>query len=394
MNKIAFVYGDWSCAGRPFTEDDPLTLDYKRGLTGSENSFFTWAAIFAEVAEVHIFMPFEGAGPFFLAGKSNVKYHPLEGLKSVQTEKFDVAFAWNEPDYLAFFDGDHTVRILNQQLNDFGYCNQGWTKCLDAIFFPSATHQLHMVETYLENEPNLFYGVMENGYWHGFGRSISCAAEVKDRNDVCYLSSPDRGLHWVLSMWDRIHRARPESKLHVGYGALEWAAKNEVYIGHPDPLWSALGERASFIANWERKYRWTERKDVIFHTDKSVRNVSNILRRSKILLYPCDPVRYTEGFSVTTAEAASLGCVPVVSNVDSLGGVYPGVAYMPRPTKENQDFWVQRVMDLFSNEELYQKFQKRCKDVVEPYSYPNIKDHVFEQVSYLHGMKSKQKVEK
>jgi glycosyltransferase involved in cell wall biosynthesis len=46
------------------------------------------------------------------------------------------------------------------------------------------------------------------------------------------------------------------------------------------------------------------------------------MRKARVLAYPCDPVNFTEGFSVTTLEAASLGCLPVIVGADALQEVY------------------------------------------------------------------------
>ena len=49
---------------------------------------------------------------------------------------------------------------------------------------------------------------------------------------------------------------------------------------------------------------------------------------AEVLGYPCDTIRMTEGFSVTTMEACASGCLPVITDIDSLGHIYGDAAPM------------------------------------------------------------------
>lgn len=55
-----------------------------------------------------------------------------------------------------------------------------------------------------------------------------------------------------------------------------------------------------------------------------------------VLGYPCDTIRWTEGFSVTTLEACASRTVPVITGVDALGTIYAhGAVIVAHPIGQN-----------------------------------------------------------
>jgi glycosyltransferase involved in cell wall biosynthesis len=52
------------------------------------------------------------------------------------------------------------------------------------------------------------------------------------------------------------------------------------------------------------------------------------LRQTVVFAYPCDPVRFTEGFSAAVLEACAAGCVPIIAGVDALPEIYWGAAHV------------------------------------------------------------------
>jgi glycosyltransferase involved in cell wall biosynthesis len=57
--------------------------------------------------------------------------------------------------------------------------------------------------------------------------------------------------------------------------------------------------------------------------------IAHEMAEAELLLYPCDTISFTEGFSSTTLESMAHGCVPLLQFVDALpelyGGHVPGV---------------------------------------------------------------------
>lgn len=377
--NIVLLYGEWSVAGNRFHSGAPLSISYERGLTGSESSFFTWAKQLSEVPgyNVHIYAPFEEGAA--ISGLGKVRIHGIEDWNGYQSD--DIVISWNEPDLLRCCHSK-SVRVVNQQLNDFNYCQDGWQKHVDAILFPSAHHMTFMRDS-CGLSSDIHLGVMENGWSKSIEyRSVPTVGKrVRDRRNVCYLSSPDRGLHWLLSMWDQVHEQCPESKLEIGYGAMKWAEANAHLIESPSPVHHEFGKRATFIKNWKACYDKSGRSDVVFHQERSAELVADILARCAVLAYTCDPILPTEGFSVTTVEAAAAGCVPLVSNVDALGTIYPGLAYLPRPSKANISAWVDAIVDevKYPSEQL----KERCRNVAALYEYSSLLPHVKRQLDFI-----------
>ena len=55
------------------------------------------------------------------------------------------------------------------------------------------------------------------------------------------------------------------------------------------------------------------------------------MSEAEVLAYPCDTIRFTEGWSVTTLEACAAGAIPVLRGVDALGEIYADLPYCMKP---------------------------------------------------------------
>ena len=173
--KLAFIYGPFGGA-RAFDLDH--LYDSPRGLTGSEISFFK----FAEAMEKR--------------GHAVHRFFPAQGIEP--TGHFDVAYSWNDPHKLQFVSA--TVRMMNQQLNDFDYCQPGYDEHVDVYTSPSQPHRDFIAPK--TPSPHK-WTVLPNGC----DPSVYTAPKVPGR--VIYASSPDRGLHLVMQAWPAIKKAVP-----------------------------------------------------------------------------------------------------------------------------------------------------------------------------------------
>lgn len=93
------------------------------------------------------------------------------------------------------------------------------------------------------------------------------------------------------------------------------------------------------------------------------------MSEAEVLAYPCDTIRFTEGFSVTTLEACAAGAVPVLRGVDALPEIYGSLPSMYTPGHDSPWF-VGLVENALTNE----KFAASCRDagyaIAERHAWP------------------------
>ena len=327
--NFAFAYGLWSVGARPFDLD--RLWDDPRGLTGSEVSFFSFAREMASRGHgVAIFTRHRTRTPRTWEG-CNV--FDIEELHETSTSHFDAVLSWNEPDILRRAS-PKAVRLVNQQLNDFDYCHPGYDGFVDVYTSPSAPHLEYIASKTPSPDK---WEVLSNGC---DGSQYPDVPRVPGR--VIYGSSPDRGLHLLLQEWPKIRRAVPHAHLKVFYNFESWFQRmtGETYSHFPDVR--ECCHRAMYIR--EAMIRLRDHGVEHCHSISRVQ-MAREMAEAEVLAYPCETIRYTEGFSVTLMEACASGAMPVSSSVDSLGGIYGGVVPMVKaPARDNMGEFVDLVV--------------------------------------------------
>jgi glycosyltransferase involved in cell wall biosynthesis len=310
--RIAFLYGRFSIGQRPFDFDD-LYGD-PRGLTGSELSCLEYAKA----------MAVRGHAVTLLVGQETAE-RELDGVAIRQLDDpqivkhCDVVYAWNEPNLLREVPPG-PLRAVNQQLNDFGYCHPGWEEWADLVTSPSAHH----LEFLRKQAPGVrAWEVVPNGCDPGQYRT-----DRREPGRVIWASSADRGLHRLLEMWPDIKSAAPHATLkcfynfrHEHFDDYEQQGQNV----HPDLL--EIAQRKRYIRYAMGKLQG-ERWGVEHVGSVSRERMAREFEKAEVLAYPCDTIRYTEGFSVTTMEGCASGALPIITNVDALGQIYGGAVPM------------------------------------------------------------------
>jgi len=315
--KVAFVYGPFTLAGRLI--DFANLWDSPRGLTGSELSCICFAREMARMGH-HVSL--------FIQNPNAPEYDgvPLREFANLSAESYgyDAVCAWNEPDVLRGV-APGAVRLVNQQLNDFGYCRPGFDDFVDVYTSPSQSH-MEFIRSHTPSPHK--WAVLPNG----------CDPDQYDRSAkvpgrVIYASSPDRGLHLLMQAWPAVRRAVPEAHLRVFYNMDGWISTFVPIEHHGIKDFTEFGRRARYI---DLAMRRMGGLGVTRVGSVSRRQMVKEMSEAVVLAYPCDTVRFTEGFSVTTMEACASGAVPVVTAVDSLGQIYlPHIPAVPVPARDN-----------------------------------------------------------
>jgi hypothetical protein len=311
--RLAFLYGRFSLGPRPIDFDQLYSAP--RGLTGSELSCVEYAL--AMKARGHDVMLIAGQ-PMEARDWRGIKIRQLDNPRLV--DGYDAVLSWNEPDLLREVD-EGPLRLVNQQLNDFAYCRPEWWEHVDVVTSPSAHH----LEFLKGQAPSVkSWTVLPNGC-DPSQYDIS-APRVPGR--VIWASSADRGLHRLLEAWPTIKTRVSHASLRCFYNFQPADFDDyEVTSPHVQPDLLEIAQRKRYIQHAMSRLtgpRW----DVQHVGSVSRDRMRREFEQAVVLGYPCDTIRYTEGFSVTTMEACASGCLPVITDVDSLGHIYGSAAPM------------------------------------------------------------------
>lgn len=361
--RIVVIYGRFSSGG-------PNSFDVKRlyktkGLTGSESFFFNTVRGLAELGhqvqafcdtseELEAADTLAGAGVFRLESSARMM------------DKVDAVLAWNEPDLLRMFPGG-PLRICVQQLNDFNYCYAGFDEHVDVYAFPSEMHRAFMGETY--KIPPTRSVVLPNSLNPEFYEG----AEERRPLSVAYCSSPDRGLHWLLEYWPAIRQRVPDAQLRIYYKVEPWLnSVRQLWYDHGLKEWYEIGFRARYVEECLRRLGRAGEHGVHLIGPISNQEMARELMRTEVFAYPCDTVRWTEGFSVAVLDACAAGCVPLISDIDAIGAVHGHAAQvLPGRPQSQDDAWIDAIVAGLTDEEFRQETRARLAPHVAAHSRQN-----------------------
>jgi glycosyltransferase involved in cell wall biosynthesis len=222
------------------------------------------------------------------------------------------------------------------QCNDFFACAPGWESYVDHLVAPSGTLLEHLLSetSFPRDKARVFH--------NGHRVEASTARRIPGR--LLWASSADRGLHWALQAFQQVRQTYvdPQTRqafpplnleLRVAYddsGMKGFAALPE--DATPDSM-AELGRRSRYCLSALGKVPGVTRLGSLSRDD-----IAREMQEAELLLYPCDPVSFTEGFSSSTLEAMASGCLPVLAFADAFPelwkGAVPGVTPIPAFTAD------------------------------------------------------------
>lgn len=374
--KIAFVYGLWASAGHRFDFRDDKVFTDSYGLTGSEMSCFTIASGLA--ARSHDITLFTGLQP----NNANtdwrgVKLLPIEDFANVPWDawaEFDAVYSWNEVDILRPVNWK-TLRIVNLQINDFGYNQPNFDNYIDKWTSPSESHKA-VVGSKAPNPEK--FSVITNG----------CDPTLYDTSKtvngrVIWASSPDRGLHHLLSIWPAVKKAVPHAHLKIFYRIKNWIEYcTSVKIISDNPVQHEFVNRALYIKEALRRFEKAGGLDVEFCDAVSRVQMIKEMSEAQVLAYPCDPPIYTEGFSVTIMEACASGTVPVITDADALGSIYGGYAPMVHsPIGDRINEYKELLIRVLNDSSFREQWIPKGIELANRYMWKSVIDNVENMIS-------------
>lgn len=247
----------------------------------------------------------------------------------------DVLISWDEASVFRFATMSK-VNVLAYQLNDPHVGVYDWV--IDMYMHPSEWHAARTRELCPELTPSKQRVYLTNGV--DFGRYIADPAINKELKRVVYTSSPDRGLHHLLRIWPEIVSREPEATLHIFYDHTKWLAMEK--RNREAGLISLTSDRSLLLSQQLASLP----KNVFVHGGVNQHILADEQLKSCIMAYPCDPVRPTEGFSMSILEGITAGCHVITTDADALGELWakaPGVTILPLPIQD--DIWINTIVD-------------------------------------------------
>ena len=278
-HQIDFIYGQFSSGNKKYNfkdiYNDPV------GLTGSETSCISFAKEMANRGYyTTIFIEsIDSIPPQYIW--NNLHIQRLHYFR-VARKPPEIVYAWNEPDQLMFAP-EKALRMVNQQLNDFGYVqNRDYDTITDIYTSPSQSH----LDYLSQSTPNKAkWRVLDNG----FDPEMFYPREKRPYS-VIYASSPDRGLHLLLEAWPQIKKEVPKATLDIFYDCTQFL-ENEITKNPGENI--ALKEyvnRGKYILYALDKLK--NGYDIKHHKGISKNKIAEEMGRAKVLGYPCSSISF------------------------------------------------------------------------------------------------------
>lgn len=360
--KIAIILGSFCSAHRPIN----FTSIYNgsRGLSGSDLIFVELSKEFHKRGyEVSMFTTLLPNQPSHWEG---IPIYDVSKRFEIVDDSWDIIFSLSEPDMLIGM-AQKPLRIVSQQLNGFSYCQPNWSDQADLFFSPSVGH----LEYHLKWIPDpTKWKVVPDGcdpslYEEG--------KKVPGR--VIWVSSADRGAHWLLSIWSTIKGAVPWATLKIFYNL----SPGNIEKFEPDnKQWSAdiieLGNRYRYIKEAGNRLKNLGVEHVGSISREQIKKEFN---EAEVLAFSCDTVSWTEGFSITTMEACAHKACPIITSQDALGQIYKDVVPMVEaPIKNNIERYTQLVIQALKDSDWRNEVNERCRAFALEHSWQKIVDKI------------------
>lgn len=338
--RIGFFYHPKNMP-RPIDPDNVWSSS--RGLTGSEMACFMYAIHMARLGhQVTLFTNFSNIGD--IENVTCLPYEEWEQTYHKQNWDTLVSFMSSLPLRIA---NPGSTRIFNQQNPILNPDEKDWEKFVDYLMPLSHSHA-----NFLSKQTNFnkkLYRVMHNGV-----EISDFTPSSKRYGKLIWASSHDRGLHWLLELYPRLKSLYPDLTLDVFYdtsGLHDFA--NKPYFSEME-----LGYRARYNLHALDKLSG---KGVNVRGSVSRETMKEEMGTSFGLIYPLDPVHYTESFGVTVLEACASGTIPVLCGADAFEELWSPASLMsPAPYSSNKEAFFNSVLSLFNDKKAYPDRMERC----------------------------------
>jgi len=317
--KITFTsgYGYWG----QFLPTDLRDPNSKAMIGGGETAMISMAReLAARGHHVTVFHDVARPGTY-----EDVDYLPTKLYPDLVTALgCDVLVSWDSSLALRYADRAK-VHVMAFQLND---AHIGvFDHAVDLYFHPSNWHAERFHQLY----PEIDTKKQRARFTNAVDLMRYTQGVVREPHRVIYSSSPDRGLHHLLRMWPTIVEAVPDATLHVFYDTAKWLATTFDLEAKGYPMHTA--DRAHLIDAAQK----APTPSIVWHGGVGQWQLAREQLASGLMVYPCDPVQPTEGFSMSCLEGVAAGCTLITSTADALPELWasaPDAQLLPLPVDD------------------------------------------------------------
>jgi glycosyltransferase involved in cell wall biosynthesis len=334
--RVAFLSGKIALADNELV--DAQNLYTARPLTGSELGFFNAIQGLRELGvDVDVFCPV--AKPVRAAVTPlNCDVYDLNDRMQFDNTNYDAYVTLSEPDLLRRTPSNK-LRIVQQQINDFRYCKDGYDGFVDIYAALSPAHAKHLKESVPEITPHKVTWIPNS-----INPEFFEGNETRVPHSMVWCSSPDRGLHRLLEIFPLIRKRVPDASLKIFYRFEPW------YEAQKDQI-SKAGARARYINECFKRLGRSGENGIKLVGPIGNKAMIRELMRTQVFPYTSDCLAFTEGFSVATLDACAAGVVPLVSDADALGDLYRNVAHViPGRPADHKDEWIDAIIRALTDE--------------------------------------------
>jgi glycosyltransferase involved in cell wall biosynthesis len=355
MRRIAFIYNGFNMPN-PINPNEIFSSS--RGLTGSEMAWLMYSIEMQKLGnDVTMFANFTHPGD--VGDITCVPFHEWEEVYCNQ--KWDVVITFMSSEPLRHVKHGETLRLFNQQNPIFNPSERE----MDFVDFLLPLSHSHA--NYLSGQSNFDkrrYRVMYNGVDNN---AFDSSGFEKKRNKLIWASSHDRGLHWLLEIYPELKMIFPDITLDIYYGTHGLQS----YVSNPDSVNRELLYRARYILNAIEKL-----KDfgVTLKGSVSREDMAVAMKESWSMVYPLDPIHYTESFGVSVLEACSCGTVPVICGADAFDELWSPVCLIsPAPYSDNKNQFLSNVFEILEcDEKTYEEYSNRCINYARKFNWKDL----------------------
>ncbi len=359
--KIAIILGEFSVGPRPLDFSNIWTSS--RGLTGTD---LATVMISKELHKLD-----NEVSLFTIHTDSNATLGLWEGINlyhykdrfTIIDNSFDAVISINEPDSIRDLNTS-AFKICWEFLNDFNFCKEGFDNLIDLWLSPSKMLLDHLVKL----------GNFNKDKWRvlPLGCDPSLYEDRRIPGRVIWMSSADRGLHWLIQEWSAIKKAVPNATLRIFYNfGFENLINAEPQTHNYNPSILEMAQRLRYIRESIKKLKPLG----VEHLGSTSRvDLAREVSEASVLAYCTDTVSFSEGFSVSTLENLAGFTVPIVSDVDCLGSVYKdsGAVVVKSPIRDNLDEFRNAVIKGLTDKNHADSVISKCRAFAHEHSWSKI----------------------
>ena len=163
-------------------------------------------------------------------------------------------------------------------------------------------------------------------------------------------------MHHLLAIWPRVKKLLPEAELHIYYDMAGWF--NTVDTVRQEQKWILnTAPRADQV---RAGLKATESLGVFTHGGIGQWELAREQQRASLMVYPCDPISPTEGYSISVLEALAAGTPVLTSDADAFPELWSGVTQqIPLPFEGRQEHWVEAIVALLTDKKQWLAASKK-----------------------------------